>query len=140
MDGMEVVQQVAAADTFDILVEGLWSPGLAPRRNEKRAARSTLRAPTIRKLIKAGEMAQTMFDERDLAEISSPEFRGERLIVCRNPILADQRRRVRSTTAVLTGSVRMSCCACSPTTWSGTCAAGWRRCCSTTCRRTVFAA
>ena len=56
---------------------------------------TTLRAPAIRKLIKAGAVAQTMFDERDLAEISSPEFRGERLIVCRNPILADQRRRTR---------------------------------------------
>ena len=56
---------------------------------------TTLRAPTIRKLIAAGEVAQTMFDERDLAEISSPEFRGERLIVCRNPILADQRQRKR---------------------------------------------
>ena len=56
---------------------------------------TTLRAPTIRKLIKAGEVAQTMFDERDLAEISSPEFPDERLIVCRNPILADQRQRKR---------------------------------------------
>ena len=37
---------------------------------------TTLRAPTIRKLIKAGAMAQTMFDERDLEEISSPEFPG----------------------------------------------------------------
>ena len=56
---------------------------------------TTLRAPTIRKLIKAGKVAQTMFDERDLAEISSPEFPGERLIVCRNPVLADQRHRKR---------------------------------------------
>ena len=40
-------------------------------------------------------MAQTVFDERDLAEISSPEFPDERLIVCRNPILADQRQRSR---------------------------------------------
>ncbi len=56
---------------------------------------TTLRAPTIRKLIKAGELAQTMFDERDLAEISSPDFPGERLIVCRNPILAEQRQRKR---------------------------------------------
>ena len=56
---------------------------------------TTLRAPTIRKLIKAGKVAQTMFDERDLAEISSPDFPGERLIVCRNPVLADQRRRKR---------------------------------------------
>ena len=36
-----------------------------------------------------------MFDERDLAEISSPEFPGERLIVCRNPVLAEQRWRKR---------------------------------------------
>ena len=56
---------------------------------------TTLRAPTIRKLIKAGKVAQTMFDECDLAEISSPDFPGERLIVCRNPVLADQRHRKR---------------------------------------------
>ena len=56
---------------------------------------TTLRAPTIRKLIKVGKVAQTMFDERDLAEISSPDFPGERLVVCRNPVLADQRRRKR---------------------------------------------
>ena len=56
---------------------------------------TTLRAPTIRKLIANGKVAQTMFDERDLAEISSPDFPGERLIVCRNPVLADQRRRRR---------------------------------------------
>ena len=36
-----------------------------------------------------------MFDERDLAEISSPDFPRERLIVCRNPVLADQRHRKR---------------------------------------------
>ena len=56
---------------------------------------TTQRAPTIRRLIKTGQVAQTMFDERDLAEISSPDFPGERLIVCRNPVLADQRRRKR---------------------------------------------
>ena len=56
---------------------------------------TTLRAPTIRKLIKTGHVAQTMFDERDLAEISSPDFPGERLIVCRNPVLAEQRWRKR---------------------------------------------
>ena len=63
---------------------------------------TTLRAPTIRKLIKAGEVAQSMFDERDLVEISSPDFRGERLIVCRNPILAEQRRRKRQELLVAT--------------------------------------
>ncbi len=56
---------------------------------------TTLRAPTIRKLIAAGRVSQSLFDERDLAEISSPDFPGERLIVCRNPVLAEQRRRKR---------------------------------------------
>ena len=56
---------------------------------------TTLRAPTIRKLIAAGRVTPSLFDERDLAEISSPEFPGERLIVCRNPLLAEQRRRKR---------------------------------------------
>ena len=63
---------------------------------------TTLRAPTIRKLIANGEVAQSMFDERDLAEISSPDFPGERLIVCRNPVLADQRRRKRQELLVAT--------------------------------------
>ena len=56
---------------------------------------TTLRAPTIRKLIAAGLVAQSLFDERDLAEISSPDFPGERLVVCRNPVLAEQRQRKR---------------------------------------------
>ena len=56
---------------------------------------TTLRAPTIRKLIANGQVAQSMFDERDLAEIGSPDFPGERLIVCRNPLLAEQRQRKR---------------------------------------------
>jgi hypothetical protein len=37
----------------------------------------------------------SLFDERNLAEITSPDYPGERLIVCRNPFLADQRRRKR---------------------------------------------
>ena len=36
-----------------------------------------------------------MFDERDLAEITSPQFPGERLVVCRNPVLAAERARKR---------------------------------------------
>ena len=56
---------------------------------------TTLRAPMIRKLLKAGAVKPSLFDERDLAEITSDEFPGERLIVCRNPLLAAQRRRKR---------------------------------------------
>ena len=56
---------------------------------------TTLRAPTIRKLVAAGTVTPSLFDERDLAEITSEEFPGERLIVCRNPLLAAERQRKR---------------------------------------------
>lgn len=54
-----------------------------------------LRAPAIRKLAEAGRVQQTLFDERDLAEITAPAFPGERLVVCKNPLLAAERARVR---------------------------------------------
>jgi len=56
---------------------------------------SCLRAPAIRGLVDAGDLQLGLFDERDLAEITSPEFPGERLIVCRNPALAAERSRKR---------------------------------------------
>ncbi len=56
---------------------------------------TTLRAPTIRKLVAAGTVTPSLFDERDLAEVSSEEFPGERLIVCHNPLLAVERQRKR---------------------------------------------
>ena len=56
---------------------------------------TTLRAPTIRKLVAAGTVTPSLFDERDLAEVTSNEFPGERLIVCRNPLLAAERHRKR---------------------------------------------
>ena len=56
---------------------------------------TTLRAPTIRKLVNAGTVTPSLFDERDLAEVTSDEFPGERLIVCRNPLLAAERQRKR---------------------------------------------
>jgi hypothetical protein len=56
---------------------------------------SCLRAPAIRRLVEAGDLQLGLFDERDLAEITSPEFPGERLVVCRNPALAAERARKR---------------------------------------------
>ena len=56
---------------------------------------TTLRATTIRRLVNAGTVTPSLFDERDLAEITSDEFPGERLIVCRNPLLAAERQRKR---------------------------------------------
>ena len=56
---------------------------------------SSLRAPQIRLLVEQGAIQLTLFDEKDLAEVRSPEFPGERLIVCKNPKLAGERARKR---------------------------------------------
>jgi Transposase DDE domain len=57
---------------------------------------TALRAPQIQALAAAdGPLQLSLFDERDLAEISSPDFPGERLVVCRNPALAAERTRKR---------------------------------------------
>jgi hypothetical protein len=57
---------------------------------------TSLRAPAIQHLAaEGGPLQLSLFDERDLAEIESPEFPGERLIVCKNPALAEERRRKR---------------------------------------------
>jgi len=56
---------------------------------------TALRAPQIRALLDAGAFQLSLFDERDLAEIIAPEFPGERLVVCKNPLLAEERTRKR---------------------------------------------
>ena len=56
---------------------------------------SALRSEGIRKLIKRGLVQRSLFDEQNLAEIKSPDFPGERLVACYNPILHDRRRQKR---------------------------------------------
>ena len=56
---------------------------------------SALRAPAVRALVEGGYLQLSLFDEHDLAEISSPDHPGERLVVCRNPLLAAERARKR---------------------------------------------
>lgn len=56
---------------------------------------TALRAPQVAKLVKEGSLDLSLFDERDLAGITSPDYPEERLIVCRNPFLAEERRRKR---------------------------------------------
>lgn len=56
---------------------------------------TALRAPKIKELAQGGPLQLSLFDDRDLAEIASPDYPGERLIVCRNPLLAAERRRKR---------------------------------------------
>ncbi|MGO9768210.1 MAG: IS1634 family transposase [Roseiarcus sp.] len=56
---------------------------------------TALRAPAIRALVAGGALQMSLFDERDMAAITSPDYPGERLIVCRNPDLARERTRKR---------------------------------------------
>lgn len=56
---------------------------------------TALRAPQIQALVSAGTLQLSLFDQRDLAEISHPDYPGERLIACRNPLLAAERARKR---------------------------------------------
>jgi Transposase DDE domain len=57
---------------------------------------TALRAPAIRKLMAdGGPLQMSLFDEQDLAEITSGDFPGERLVACRNPVLAADRARTR---------------------------------------------
>jgi hypothetical protein len=56
---------------------------------------SALRADNIKKLVEQGSIELSLFDDRDLLEVSSPDYPGERLIVCRNPLLAHERARKR---------------------------------------------
>src|SRR5258708_1160236 len=56
---------------------------------------TALRAPAIKALLDGGALQMSLFDDRDMAGITSPEFPGERLIVCRNRALAGERARKR---------------------------------------------
>ena len=63
---------------------------------------SALRSSQIEALVNSGDLQLGMFDERNLAEISSPKFPGERLVVCKNPALAQDRARKREELLVAT--------------------------------------
>ena len=52
---------------------------------------TALRADNIKKLVEQGIIQPSLFDERDLMEVQSPDYPGERLVVCHNPFLATER-------------------------------------------------
>jgi len=56
---------------------------------------SALRATQIQKLAAGGQLQMSLFDQTDLVEIAHPDFPGERLIACFNPVLAEERARKR---------------------------------------------
>jgi transposase len=56
---------------------------------------TALRAPALQDLVAGRHLQMSLFDERDMAAVTSPDFPGERLIVCRNPDLSRERARKR---------------------------------------------
>ena len=56
---------------------------------------SALKAPQVKKLVKEGSLQLSLFDRLNLAEIESPDYPAERLVVCRNPLVAQERARTR---------------------------------------------
>jgi transposase len=56
---------------------------------------SALRSVQIQQLVAGGALQLSLFDQHDLAEIRHPSYQGERLIACRNPLLAEERKRKR---------------------------------------------
>jgi transposase len=56
---------------------------------------SALKAPQVKQLVKEGSLQLSLFDEQNLAEIESPDYPNERLVVCRNPLVAQERARKR---------------------------------------------
>ncbi len=107
---------------------------------------TALRSSSIRTLVQQGALQMGLFDERNLLEISSPDFPGERLVACRNPELARlrahtrddllaaserslQKIQVRVESAKLAGQDKIFF-ACWPTMWSGICVMSGVSCCS----------
>jgi transposase len=56
---------------------------------------TALRAPAIKGLLQSGALQLSLFDQRDIASVTTPDFPDERLVVCRNPDLAADRSRKR---------------------------------------------
>jgi len=56
---------------------------------------TALRGSAIRGLVEAGHLQPSLFDQTDMAEITSPDYPDQRLIVCRNPLLVEKRRHTR---------------------------------------------
>jgi hypothetical protein len=56
---------------------------------------TALKAPQVKKLVRDGALQLSLFDEHSLAEIASDDYPGERLVVCRNPLVAAERARKR---------------------------------------------
>ncbi len=97
---------------------------------------TALRHRTIRMLAWQKHIQHGLFDTCDMASATSPDFSGKRLLVCYNPLLAAERRRLGTLRRREMGKhffhwrarrARSGSCACWRTTWNAACAAAWRR-------------
>ena len=74
---------------------------------------TALRAPQVKALVRDGDLQLTLFDQTDLAEITSPDFPGERLVACKNPFLEAERARKRESLLAATeadlGKIAAAC-------------------------------
>ena len=74
---------------------------------------TALRAPQVKALVRGGDLQLTLFDQADLAEITSPDFPGERLVACKNPFLEAERARKRESLLTATeaglGKIAAAC-------------------------------
>jgi hypothetical protein len=74
---------------------------------------TALRAPQVKKLVRGGDLQLSLFDVQDLAEITSPDFPGERLVACKNPFLEAERARKRESLLAATeadlGKIAAAC-------------------------------
>ena len=59
---------------------------------------TALRAPQVKALVRDGALQLSLFDQADLAEITHPDYPGERLVACKNPFLEAERARKREST------------------------------------------
>jgi len=66
---------------------------------------TALKAPQVKKLVKEGALQLSLFDEQNLGEIASADYPGERLVVCRNPLVAAERARKREDLLAATEAV-----------------------------------
>jgi transposase len=95
------IEKLRARFGFDTLVV-IVDRGMATKANLETLAGAegigwitALKAPQVRKLVKQGSLQLSLFDEQNLAEIESADYPGERLVVCRNPLVAAERARKR---------------------------------------------
>lgn len=86
------VRRVVMVGDRGVLTEACLREDLAP---EGLGWITALRAPAIRALLEAGTIQMSLFDQKDLAEITSPDYPRERLIACRNPFLTEERAQKR---------------------------------------------